>query len=83
MLFDNVNDPYQMKNLIDKPESKEIQLKMDKLLNKKLMQIGDADFKPSQYYLDEFGLDGEVPYNVIPGKISRVVTPQKNAIKCK
>ena len=35
-LFDDIADPYQMNNLIDKPESDKLQEKMDRLLTKKL-----------------------------------------------
>jgi arylsulfatase A-like enzyme len=55
MLFDNIHDAYEMNNLIDKPEFRDIQHKMEKLLQEKLTAIGDPDFKSSRYYLDKFG----------------------------
>lgn len=81
MLFDNVADPYQMNNLLGKPESQKLQNKMDRLLVKELKAIGDEDFKHGQYYLDKWGYDFKeghsAPYDVTPGKITRVYTPQK------
>lgn len=83
MLFDNLADPYQMNNLVNKPESKKIQDKLENMLLEKLKDIGDQDFKYGQYYLDKWGYDlGEsrsVPYSVIPGKITKVYTPQKQS----
>jgi len=79
MLFDNIADPYQMNNLINKPEHSELQNKLDKVLQKKLKAVGDEDFKYAQYYLDKWGYDFEksksAPYNVTPGKITKVNTP--------
>jgi len=79
MLFDNTADPFQMNNLIDKPDHKKLQNKMEKVLQKKLKAIGDEDFKYAQYYLDKWGYDFKksksAPYNVTPGKITKVYTP--------
>jgi len=81
MLFDNIADPYQMNNLIGKPESRELQERMDRLLSVQLKAIGDENFKPKEYYTKKWGYDfGEgpsIPYNITPGKISRVYTPNK------
>ncbi|HEC43424.1 MAG TPA: DUF4976 domain-containing protein [Bacteroides sp.] len=81
MLFDNIADPFQMNNLLGKPESQKLQDRMDKLLRKKLEAIGDEDFKPKEYYPEKWGFDfskgPSIPYNVTPGKITRVVTPKK------
>lgn len=41
LLFDNVADPYQQKNLIDKPEAKAIQEKMEAELKGWLKKVGD------------------------------------------
>ncbi len=80
MLFDNLNDPYQMKNLINKSEYKDIQNGMDILLGMKLKEIDDADFKPSDYYLGKFGFNlgkqNHVPYKTEPGEIIKVYTPK-------
>jgi arylsulfatase A-like enzyme len=83
MLFDNINDPYEMNNLIGIPEHMELQNKMEKILQKELKSIGDADFKPSRYYLNKFGFedigkDGqETPYGEDPNKITKVYSPHK------
>lgn len=41
LLYDNVADPYQMKNLIGKPEAKKIQDKLDAELKNWLKKVGD------------------------------------------
>ena len=85
MLFDNIADPYQLNNLIGKRESLELQEKMDRLLRKKLKAIGDENFKPKQYYAEKWGYDfsegRSIPFNITPGKITRVYTPQKEIKK--
>ncbi|SFD27829.1 sulfatase family protein [Algibacter pectinivorans] len=53
MFFDNAADPYQMNNLLGKPEFKAIQLELDNKLNGKLAQIGD-EFKSRDYYLKKY-----------------------------
>jgi arylsulfatase A-like enzyme len=83
MLFDNLSDPYEMNNLVNVPAYRDLQNRMDKLLQKQLKAIGDPDFKPYQYYLDKFGFedigkDGqEIPYSEDPNKITKVYTPRK------
>ena len=81
MLFDNIADPYQLNNLVGKPESRKLQDRMDRLLRKKLKAIGDENFKPKAYYPEIWGYDfsegPSIPYNVTPGKITRVYTPKK------
>ena len=52
-LFDNVNDPHQMENLVGKTEFKKIQKKLDKQLIQVLNKIGD-DFKPRDFYLKKW-----------------------------
>lgn len=85
MLFDNITDPFEMNNLIDKPEFKDLQSKMESLLEKKLKLIGDPNFKPYQYYLDKFGFHDlgkngkkEVPYTIDTGGVIKVYSPHKN-----
>lgn len=53
MLYDNEKDPYQMNNLIDKPEAKAIQAKMDGELQKWLKRVGDK-FEPQDVYMQRF-----------------------------
>lgn len=54
LFFDNVKDPYQMNNLLGKPEFAEIQKDLDNKLNAQLERIGD-EFKDKQYYLQKWG----------------------------
>jgi len=53
MLFDNLADPYQMNNLLNKSNSKDIQAQLDKKMNDKLTSIGD-EFKSRDYYLKKY-----------------------------
>ena len=53
MLYDNVADPYQMNNLLDKPEYKNVQKSLDDQLNKSLKDINDP-FKDKAYYLKKW-----------------------------
>lgn len=76
MLFDNLKDPYQLNNLVNKPEFKALQSEMDKLLAKELEKIGDADFKKAEYYNAKFGYDKRtIPYTIEQGKVLKVYTP--------
>lgn len=53
-LFDNIADPYQMNNLVGKPEYADLQQSLDAQLTEKLEAIGD-EFKPKDYYLEKWG----------------------------
>jgi arylsulfatase A-like enzyme len=76
MLFDNLKDPYQLNNLVNKPEFKALQSEMDKLLVNELEKIGDAGFKKADYYNAKFGYDKRtIPYTTEQGKVNRVYTP--------
>ena len=50
LLFDNEKDPYQTNNLIDKPEYKEVQDKLEAELQKLLKKAGD-DFAPTEEWI--------------------------------
>lgn len=80
LLFDNLADPEQMNNLIGNPVSNKLQDKLRGILQKKLKEIGDADFKPKQYYLEKWGYrpgeGGSIPYSSVPGKEFIVQTPK-------
>ncbi|WP_372772714.1 sulfatase [Mangrovibacterium sp.] len=54
MLFDNLNDPFQMDNLVNKPAFALVQQDLDQHLNSKLEMIGD-DFKARDYYMQKWG----------------------------
>jgi len=65
-LFDNIEDPLQMNNLINKPEFAELQEKMELKLQEELKKIGD-EFKPKEYYLNKWNYKvtkgGNIPYS--------------------
>nr|WP_319509532.1 sulfatase [uncultured Draconibacterium sp.] len=63
-LFDNLNDPYQMINLVDQPEFASLQQELDAKLNEQLAKIGD-DFQPRDYYLNKFNLVLDTTKNCI------------------
>jgi arylsulfatase A-like enzyme len=50
LLYDNVRDPYQMRNLISRPEHKALQSSLDRALDAQLKRIGD-DFLPAADYV--------------------------------
>jgi len=53
MFYDNLNDPYQMNNLIGKPKMQEIQKDLDAKLHAELEKIGD-EIHPKAYYLKKW-----------------------------
>jgi arylsulfatase A-like enzyme len=53
MIFDDVNDPYQMNNLYNNIEFVELQNELEKKLTQCLEKIGD-DFHPRDYYLKKW-----------------------------
>lgn len=63
-LFDNLQDPYQMNNLIDQREYDGIQKGLDAKLNDELEKIGD-DFKPRDYYLQKWNVKLDKSRNAI------------------
>lgn len=64
MLFDNVNDPYQMNNLLDKPEYEKVQKKLVGQLNAELKKIGDT-FETRDYYLKKWNYTFDPKKNAI------------------
>jgi len=69
LLYNDATDPYQMNNLVENPEYKEIREKLDKQLKGELTAIQD-DFKPAEFYLSEWGFSvtkgGYIPYQMEP-----------------
>ncbi len=55
LLYDNIADPYQMKNLVNTHEYTDEQAQLETLLQKRLSQIGD-EFLPGWTYLERAGL---------------------------
>lgn len=63
MLFDNEKDPYQMNNLVNKPDFAEIKEELDKELKHELKRIGEQDIKPRDYYLKKFNFSEKKEFN--------------------
>jgi arylsulfatase A-like enzyme len=65
LLFDRQKDPYEMENLVGKPEAAEVQREMEGLLAAKLKENGDA-FLPAGNYIEKWGYrvdrSGTIPY---------------------
>lgn len=64
-LFDNISDPFQMNNLVNKPEHQKLQEEMEIVLRKELQKAND-DFRPRQYYIDKWAYklkDGAIDYS--------------------
>lgn len=65
MLFDNINDPYQMNNLLGKTEFADLQKDLDAKLYAELKNIGD-EFKTRDEYLKAWGYVLDKKKNAIP-----------------
>ena len=65
LLYDNERDPFQLKNLVNRPEELSLQAALDAQLQRKLKERGD-EFLPGKAYIEKWGypLDetGTVPY---------------------
>jgi hypothetical protein len=65
LLYDNQDDPFQMKNLIDTPEKTALQSSLEQRMSELLADRNDG-FLPAQAYLDRFGFvvdeRGPIPY---------------------
>jgi arylsulfatase A-like enzyme len=55
LLYDNETDPYQMQNLIDRPEHAELQSMLERQLQSRLNALGD-EFLDGRAYLERDGL---------------------------
>jgi arylsulfatase A-like enzyme len=49
LLYDNQNDPYQLDNLVDKPQHAELQAKLDDVLRRRLKETGDQFLTAASY----------------------------------
>lgn len=65
ILFDNLSDPYQMDNLLDKSAFKAIQRELDRKLNIELEKIGDT-FETRDYYLKKYNYVFDKKNKAIP-----------------
>ncbi|MHC4418538.1 MAG: sulfatase/phosphatase domain-containing protein, partial [Planctomycetota bacterium] len=65
LLYDNAEDPYQLKNLCNSPEKAELQRELDRILAQKLEQTKD-EFLPAGQYIKKWSYTvdktGTVPY---------------------
>ena len=65
LLYDNINDPYQLHNLCSKHEHAKLQVQLDRILMKRLKDTHDA-FRPAREYIAQWGYTvdktGTVPY---------------------
>jgi arylsulfatase A-like enzyme len=66
LLYDNTEDPFQLNNLVSKPEYSSLVSEMKKMVHNLLGKVND-DFRPGKYYIDEWGFKpashGSVPYH--------------------
>ncbi len=65
MFFDNIKDPYQMNNLLGKPEYAQLQNELDSKLNTQLVAINDV-FGNRDYYLKKWNYTLDKEKNAIP-----------------
>jgi len=56
LLYDDLRDPFQTRNLIGSPRHDAIRAALDRRLSEELARIGDG-FRPRQHYLDRFGYE--------------------------
>ena len=65
LLYDNLADPYQQRNLVNAPAVRDLQADLDEQLNQLLIAYGD-EFLPGDAYIDRWGYvtdeRGTVPY---------------------
>jgi len=65
LLYDNETDPYQLENLCGRPETADVQERLDALLQRRLAERGDA-FEPAEAYLSRWGYEVDellqIPY---------------------
>jgi len=68
MLFDMINDPLQLNNLVNDPEHEELQTQLELSLQQELEKVGD-EFMPRQYYIDKWNYklneSGHIPYGLL------------------
>ena len=64
-LFDDVADPYQLRNLAHDPDAVEIRSQLEAELAERLKKVDDP-FREKTYYLEKWGYEtgayGDVPY---------------------
>lgn len=65
LLYDNLNDPFQMENLVDLPEFAIIQNQLDQMLDQKLAKINDG-FLPAESYMSQWNYQWDRQDSVRP-----------------
>ena len=55
-LFDDVEDPYQLSNLVDVPEAEDVRKMLEQILADELEKIDDP-FREKEYYLEKWGYE--------------------------
>jgi hypothetical protein len=74
LLYDDQEDPFQLRNLVGEPAFAAIRGELDDRLHAELHRIGDR-FAPRAHYLERWGYkvdaDGAIPY----GPDARVQSP--------
>ena len=65
LLYDNQTDPYQMDNLIDRPEHAQLQATLEKRLQQRLDDMGD-EFLDGWTYIERAGLTHYKEVNMAP-----------------
>jgi arylsulfatase A-like enzyme len=71
LLYDNEADPYQKQNLAGKDKFRELQARLEKVLDKKLKSAGD-EFLPGSRYVERAGAQH---YREVAAEVSRVKSP--------
>lgn len=81
LLYNDVKDPFQIDNLVSKPEYNHLLKELDKRLKSLLNKISD-DFRPGASYISEWGYNpaphGSVPYQ---GPDLKPQTPKRKTVK--
>lgn len=78
LLYDDESDPFQMNNLVGKPEATELQKDLDSRLLAELNKRGD-EFRDGQYYIDLWGYDARAGSSISYRFNAKVQSPKKRA----
>jgi arylsulfatase A-like enzyme len=70
LLYDNVNDPYQMNNLCGATDYAALQTELDDMLKSKLQSYED-EFKPAEYYVTSWGYQDRLNEDLLLPNLSK------------
>jgi arylsulfatase A-like enzyme len=56
LLYDNLEDPYQLNNLVDDPRQESLRGRLEAMMEDHLRRIGD-EFLPREAYYERFGIE--------------------------